>query len=499
LTYAPVWYGVNKIAGHIAQLPVNVFKASERGFDIDKRHSVQRLMKRPNAYQTSIVFRELLAVNSLLDGNGRAAIVRENGRIKELIPLLPHCTASGLVEGEKFHATRPHEDDRLRLFFRDINNTDNRNGLILLRDEDVLHVPGLSINGVTGIPLREIASRNFGASINSEKRLATQMENGFSGNLMLQAPPGVFRNQEDAEEFIEHFEKRHNSPDKAGKPGLLREGVTANILAMNNKDAEMIENRKFQRQDAALYLGLESILGDDNSVSYNSLTEKNMAYLSNTLNKWLRRWEEEMEFKLLPRRQFDSDSHLIRFDTSGLLKSDFKSQVEALTSLVTSTIFSRNDAREMLEMNPVEGGDKYENPAITIKEAPSKETEKPDAPDTPDTEVSDVSRKALDSHIGHLISVESNRVKDAAKNAKTIENFVGWMNHFYDKKWEKNFADNLESLGIDRNEATIYCDESRIRLLGVCDRSTLSNLAKNVEECVSSWKLRSSTIGGSNV
>lgn len=490
LTYAPIWYGVNKIAGHIAQLPVNVYKRLDEGAERDRRHNVHKLMKRPNVYQSSIVFRELLAVNSLLDGNGRAAIVRDGNRIVELIPMLPDCTTTGMVQGIKFHAVRPAPDDRLRLFFNDIDGKKTETGLILLDDIEVVHVPGLSLDGVKGVALRDIASRNFGASINAEKRLANQMENGFSGNLMLQAPSGVFRNEKDAEEFMDHFEKRHNSPDKAGKPGLLREGITANILAMNNKDAEMIDNRKFQRQDAALYLGLESILGDDQSVSYNSLEQKNLAYLMNTLNRWLRRWEEEMEYKLLPRRQFDNETHFIKFNTAALLKSDFQTTVASLGSLVTTTIFSRNEAREKLDMNPVDGGDKYENPAITPGE-PKQPDKNPPKEDKPST-----ARMAVESHIGHLIGVEASRVKQGATTAK---NFIQWMDNFYSKNWETKFADNLESVGVDRDESTIHCNESKRQLLEVCDNSKPETLVENVEKCVSNWKFRANKIGVNRV
>lgn len=488
LSYAPIWYGVSKISGHIAQLPICVYKRTDDGAERDRMHPIHRLMRRPNLYQSSIVFREQVATHSLLDGNGRAAIVKEGNRITELIPLLPECSSTWMIKGEKVHGTRPPEDDRIRKFFKPVVNENSETGVIMLEDSEVVHIPGLSLNGVTGVALRDFASRNIGASINAEKRLANQMENGFSGNLMLSAPTGVFRNEKDAEEFINAFEKRHNSPDKAGKPGLLREGITANILAMNNKDAEMIDNRKFQRQDAALYLGLESILGDDASVSYNSLEQKNLAYLMNCLNRWLKRWEEELEYKLLSGRQYDAESHFIRFNTAALLKSDFQSTVAALGALVTNTIFSRNEAREKLDMNAVEGGDKYENPAITpgVQEEP-----KPDPKPEPKPEKTQ-QKQAVVAHLSHLIGVEANRIKSAAATAK---NFVSWMDNFYGKNFETNFADNLENLGIDRDEARVHCEESKRRLLEVCGNSTADTLVANVKLCVENWKTRANYIG----
>jgi len=53
LSYAPIWYGVNKIAGHIGQLPVCVYKRLDQGADRERAHPVARVMRKPNAYQTS--------------------------------------------------------------------------------------------------------------------------------------------------------------------------------------------------------------------------------------------------------------------------------------------------------------------------------------------------------------------------------------------------------------------------------------------------------------
>lgn len=489
LSYAPVWNGVSKIAGHIAQLPIGVYKRLDRGAERDRTHNVHRLMRRPNAYQTSSIFREVIATHSLLEGNGRAAIVRNGSMVSELIPLDPNCTTTIMHGGVKVHGTRPPKDDRLRLFFKPVESEKGaEDGLIVLEDAQVLHVLGLSLDGVNGIALRKIAERNIGASINAEKRLANQMENGFAGRLMLHAPKGAFRDSKDAEEFLDKFDKRHNSPEKAGKTGMLREGITAEILASSNKDAEMIENRRFQRQDAALYLGLESILGDDQSVSYNSLEQKNLAYLMNCLNKWLKRWEEEMEYKLLPKRQFESEEYFIRFNTAALLKSDFKSTVESLGSLVTSTIFSRNEARDKLDMNPVEGGDVYENPNTKPGTAA--------APAAPEPPAKTTARNAINSRLAHMISVESGKVIDAARQASEKgKNFLQWLDDFYGAKWSSKLADVLEEIGIDREESTAHCAESKRRLIEVCDYSQPENLVENVTKCVSTWENRANSIG----
>lgn len=477
IEYPAIWYGVNKLSGHIAQLPIYVneldaeFKTTTRRRD----HAVAKLLRKPNSYQTASVHREQIAAQSVLNGNGRAAIVVENGRITELIPLLPECTATGMLMGEKVHASRPPADDRLRMFFDVIEGNDPENGVIGLKDEQVLHIPGLSLDGVVGVPLIEAAKRNLMTSLAMEQRLATQMEKGFQGNIMLQAPQGVFRKQKDALEYLDWFEKRHHTKDKGGKPGLLREGITANLLAMNNTDAQFKEQRLLQRQDAALWLGLEQILGDDTSVSYNSLEQKNLAYLMNTLNKWLKRWEEEMECKLLGAAEFESGRYTIRFNTAALLKSDYQSTIASLAQAVSATILNRNEARSVIDMNPVDGGDAFSNPNTSSggESEPMSEPEDDDAMDDEPPRIEQAARMATQKRLENLIQVEINRVcQAAAKNA----DFEGWVEWFYGS-WEPKLSGWLDDIGIDPSLAGPHCAQSKgLLLAGVESGAAVSDI-----------------------
>ncbi|MCA9130905.1 MAG: phage portal protein, partial [Planctomycetales bacterium] len=248
------------------------------------------------------------------------------------------------------------------------------------------------------------------------------------------------------------------------------------------RDAEMTDNRKFQRQDAALWLGLEQILGDDSSVSYNSLEQKNLAYLMNCLNRWLVRWEEELAYKLLSTLEFQNDSHYIKFNSAALLRSDHKTTVESLSLAINSTIMSPNEAREKLDMLPYDGGDTHQNPAITPGGS-AMET---------DTVVVDTGNAAVVARLQHLIGVEARRVEQAASKGR---NYVGWVDAFYADNWEPKLANWFEELGIDRDAASTYCRESKRRLLDVCDYSTNDTLASNISKCVSTWKNRANTIG----
>lgn len=498
LKYPPIWFGVDKISSSIAQMPIVLYRKKERGSDKVIKHPVAKLMRRPNKSQTSFAFFRQLMLHAMLDGNGRAAVVRdESGRPIELIPLNPMYTLSIVSFGEKYHVTRPPEWDRLRLFFNPMNEEQARQkeGIIVIDDKDVVHILGLSEDGIQGIPLRKVGAPSIRAGLNAQNRVCSQMEKGFSGRLFFQVPTGVLRSKTEIDEFLEHVKKRHAGA-KGDDVGVLREGITANVIDMNNQEAEMAATRLFQRQDASLLLGLESMPGDHDSVSYNSAEQKALAFIQ-MLGKWVTQIEQEFEFKLLTPAEYDRKTYILRAQPGVLLKTDMKTSAETIAGLVRGEIITPNEGREKLDMNPIEGGDTLRNPAITPATPGTSTEPKP----TNQTMTPLAARRneisATQSRISHMIGVESRNVANAAKKATDKKlSFIDWVGDFYSKKWEPKFADCVEEFGIDRNEASKHCLESKRRLLDVAKESTTDKLGENVASCVADWKNRATTILG---
>jgi HK97 family phage portal protein len=440
LETAPFWYGVNRISGNIATLPLNVMRNLNPGAEKDVNHWAHRVLrKRPNVYQTPFVFKQTETARAILWGNSRSYIYRDRTN-PELIPLRPDATITGMVDGEKWHCTMPDKDCRL-VRFEDFAEQmmGNPQKTVMLPDSDVLHICGFG-DGVSGLSLFQVARQSLEVSLGSDKRAANQMTRGFAGKVMLEAPEDspVFRDQKQAEEFLKDFKEKHGADGSADEIGLLRGGVKANVLQMSNRDAEFIEQRKFQRQEAALWLMLESILGDDESVSYNSEEQKQLAYLKNCLSNWLVRWEEECSYKLLSPTEHFGDSHYIKFNTGSLLRTDTKTTYETLGLGITHRIISPNEARDKIDMNPYEGGDVFENPAIS--------------PGTATLETETIDAQATIAHLEHLMKVEEKRVNDMIARGDSHQRIDKW----YDG-WAARLGDNIEKLGGDRIAAQNHC------------------------------------------
>lgn len=481
VTYAAVKFCVDKISSHIGQLPLNLHKITRDRNEKDLKHVGYRLMRiRPNAYQTPYMFKRQLMTHALLWGNARAYIWRGPLGI-ELIPLMPDRCDSMLLDGEKFHFYLLNRDERLFLaddIQREIERARKENRkpeIVILPDSDVLHWHGLGFDGVKGKSVIEMARYSWGVGIGQMQIERNQQKKGYAGGLMLNAPPGAFRKEQDAKQFLEEFRK-HNTGESGEVVGMLREGITANVMAMKNSDAQFVESKKFSREDVMMWFAMPTMPGDSESVSYNSLEQKNLTYRIDCLGPWMTVIEEECEAKLLTQAEV-RNGYYFKFNDGAILRTDKQTTSQIASTLISARVINPNEAREWFDMNPYEGGDEFENPAVTPG-TPGQSQD--DAPD-PNSQ-----NMAALSTIEHMIGVESSRVIAACKSP----NFISKIERFYNK-WEQTFADKLESIGLDRDLATEHCQESKDRLFAIADSvTTKEELASEVALAVEDWPTR---------
>lgn len=483
LTYAPVWNCVSRITGAFSVMPLNIHRELGRNKTIQLRHSSYQLFRwRANAYQTPGVFKQQMICHALLWGNARAFIVRDgSGRPIELLPILPDSSDTFLVKGEKWHVAILDPEDRIKLLSSGEEVSPEQ--LTWFKDEDVWHIPGLGFDGLKGKSLINLAKQSWGVGLDAEKHVAKQQKKGYAGGLMLEAPTGAFRQEKEAQEFLTNFRKNHEGADNAGTIGMLREGIKANVMAMSNSDAQFIEQRRFQREDAALWFVMQSILGDSSGNSYASLEQKNLAYRMECLAPWSTKIEEESDMKLLTKSERRRGFYH-KFNDGALLRTEKKATMEFISQGITARVLNPNEAREMLDLNPYDGGDEYVNPNTIAK---GSETEKPDKTEE-DPEKKDAATR---SRINQLIDVECKRVAESARKASEQGlNFLQWVDNFYDKNWQPKLMSVFDELGLEDSRAIDWCRESKERLLSCCDYSTVETLPENVANCVFSWKIR---------
>jgi HK97 family phage portal protein len=469
----PAWYAHNKLTGDFARLPIDV-----------KRVQGEGAVK----IQSPTVFKAQLLSHALLKGNGRAAIIRNGSSIDELIPMMPEQTWSIVYEGEKYHVYKPDDQTKKELF--DAYDTDD-NGYLVFHDSIVLHINGFSYDGVEGLGLLDLANVTFGNSKEAVKFQNNQIQKGFRGKLFLEAPPGMLRKENEAQDFIDAFNAKEAGSDNAGKAGLLREGVKANAVSMSNSDAQFVELQKFNRQDIGMLFGLEGMPGDGETNSYASREQNALAYLQ-CLDRWLVQFEEQCDMKL----RTDSEKRLgriyFKFNTAAILRTDLKSTIDAFSIAISSRIMNPNECRAKLDLNPYIGGDEFINPNIQQANGESSQGENEDDPADDEDEASEEEDESDDSPTNNaravevmlrdLIKTEGNNAINAAGKGQ----FVAWIGKNY-AKWQSKLADKVEAIGLDRDSARIHCEESARQLAELAAKHGPKDLQNAVRNTVETW------------
>jgi HK97 family phage portal protein len=486
------WYSLNKICGHIGSLPLNLYyRPDDEDAEIARLHPAYWLVRRrPNALMTASAWRETMQHHALLHGDGRSAIVRNGrGEPSELILMRPDAWAIVVEPGR----TIAGQNVPARKWHVRIDDPEAR-----IADADCLHIMGLSDDGFAGLGVIEAAKQALGLAIAQQTRAVMSEKNGARLKFLLKAPPGAFRNEQDAKAFIDRFNEFHSGSENADKVGLIREGLAVEQISQTNSEAQAIESRKFSRQDIGLLFCVEQMLGDDSSVSYNSLEMKNQAYINNCLQRWMVRWEEECAAKLLTSTQYDSDEYYFKFVTAALLKGTTADRYKVYQIARQIGVLSANEVRELEDMNERDddGGDSYDNPAITTTQAapaqpsPQRDDDSDNGEmDTDEPALAARLRKVVASRLMVAVKVEISRVEQAAA---TQANFVSWLDEFY-ANWSDRMATVISECDGPQSLAAEWVADSRNRLLEVAGRVS-SGLGEAVRAECALWTERANQL-----
>lgn len=492
LGYPPAFNCINKIAGHVGYLPLNLHErdqSDERKKNLAEKLPAHWLVKcQPNPLMSPLVMRQTVQAHSLWNGNGRAYIQRNlRGEPVGLWPLPPGRCSTVLIEtnGDEVDAGAVVQGkvvSKWHVFRKD--NGDK----VPIPDRDVLHIPGLGYDGVQGYAIMDLAREWLGLAKSQNKAVGGNFKNSARPGIIIKAPDGAFKTQAEAAAWLANFNANHAGPANDGKASMMTGGMDAMTLAASARESQWQEQRIFSRQDAAIWYGVEQMLGDDSSVSYRSLEEKNRAYVTNCLMRWLTAWEQECWAKLLTTQQRESQNYYFRFVLAALLRGSLLDRYQAYAIGKQNEFLSTNDIRESEDMDAIDGGDEYINPIINTRDGATKPSDQSPASPTQNNAMAARLKAMISSRLGELSQVEANRVKSAAEAAT---NFCEWVDNFYNST---QFTARIEStfsvVGLSSASAADYAGESKRQLLGVADRCTQEQLPGEVARVVASWASR---------
>lgn len=326
LSLSAVYACVYKIAGTLAQLPLELIKVDGRSRERVKTHPAYYVTQvQPNAYCTPFEFWETITAHAVLRGAGYALIERSGSGVAQSMTVLhPDDVERREMNGAYIYRVRNEftvqPDDMLEIFNL------HRASPISIHRENL---------GLTKA-VQDYGAQYFGNG--------GQMTGVLSSDTPLKA------------EQMEVIQRSWNKSMHTAGTKLLPFGFRYNRVSITPDEAQFINTRKLQAEEICRIFSVPpSLIQLDTQTTFSNVEQQSMQFTRHTLAPWAKRIEQELNRKLLT--TFESDEYQFRFQMGELHRGDMAGRAAFYQQGLQGGWVTINEVREMEGLNPLQFGD----------------------------------------------------------------------------------------------------------------------------------------------
>lgn len=333
----------------VGKLPLKLLKYNERnGVETARKHELYYILHdRPNPYMTASTFWSTVEYNRNHYGN---AYVWIQGAGKDMkLWILPSTSVEVWYDDAKVLADQP-----------DIYYRYSAGGKVYqFGSEEILHFKSSNtLDGIVGVSVQDQLKMTIGGAVKSQKMLNRMYESGFTAKAVLQYTGNL--NDENVKAFVQGIETY-------AKGGLSEEDIKniipiplgSQLTPLNVKlgDNQFIEVKQYTALQIASAFGIKPYqIGDYTKSSYASAEAQQLSFYVDTLLYIIKQYEEELTYKLLSYEEIEKGYHF-KFNVGVILRADLKTQIETLVKAINGGLYKANEARSLMDLESVEGGD----------------------------------------------------------------------------------------------------------------------------------------------
>lgn len=346
MRYSAVFACNRVLAETLASCPVFLYeKTNDNNRQVVTNSNLHEIMHDiPNPDMTPTAFKEAGVSNINFGGNFFAQKVRNSyGDIIQLRPIM-------------WHRIRMKPDQATGTLQYFLDGSDKP-----LTRENILHIPGLTLDGYLGVTPLEFAQATLKIGIYQDTFQENFYQNGVMSSGIFQYPNEL--SETAFQRLKEELKKNYSGLKNAGVPMILEGGGQFKDVSMKLTDAQFIESKRFQIEDICRFYRVPLHLVQDLSRSTNNNIEhQSLEFIIYTMLPWFKRWEENLNLQLLEsadRRR----GRYFEFKIDSLLRGDAQARAQAYATGRQWGWLSVNDIRRLENMNTIPNGDIYLQPA----------------------------------------------------------------------------------------------------------------------------------------
>lgn len=335
-----VYRSIALLAGLIGALPLQSYRRQG-----DTRTRIRTaVIDNPHPDATAFEVFEYVGQSLLTHGNAYLEKHRDGlGRVAELHPIHPDAVVDVVRKDE----------------WRTPTNKSGKRFCVLegttrswYTPWDILHIPGLSYDGLTGMSPIALARQAIGAGIAAEAFGARM----FERNALV---PGVLQTDSElkqpaAERLQQMWHEKTSGAANQWKIPVLDRGAKFQPITIPLEHVQFLETRKFSVTEVARLFGLPPhLVGDvERSTSWGSgIEQQNMQMLTFTVDPWLVRIEQRFTREVVA-----DTSQYVRFNRAALLRADTAARFMAYQRAINNSWMSADEIRALEEMDPLPDG-----------------------------------------------------------------------------------------------------------------------------------------------
>lgn len=401
-----VYACVSLLAETVGSLPLHLFRRiddrnRERIREVPLRWPgslARTLHESPNPEMTGQEYWETVQGHVELWGNHFSYIVRAgDGRPQELWPLRP----------DQMEVLVPRERRGLPIGGRRYVYTLPTGEKIGLNRNQVLHVRDFATDGVVGLSKITVARLAVGID-----QAAGEYAGRFFGSSAI--PGGILKTdaqltREKAQRLRETWESVVGGLDNAQRIAVLHSGIEWEQVGIPPKDAQFIELRRFQLEEAARMWRIPPhLLGDTTKESSwgTGIEQMTIGFVVYTLGPKLKRLEDAISRDLADPdagRTLSDESLFAEFRVQGLVRGDLKARSEFYSKGIQDGWLTPEDARALENLPFIPGLDRSRIPANFVLLDGAGRPEQPSPPPEGNGQSpSDAARAAYEEMIREL-------------------------------------------------------------------------------------------------
>ena len=342
LGLSAMFRAVSLISGTLASLPLRTLTDTAGG----QSDVVRSVFDNPDGpdHQTQFEWEETLFAHLIIHGKAGALKVRNQaGAVVRLALVHPLCFYPEEPTLEEY-ADPAKMMPRGGIWFKVTLNDATQ---VRLDADDFWYVPAMSLNGIHGLGLLQVARNALGTSIAGDRAAAKMFSNGalISG---LATPEDDFEPDE-LPQMRQELDRGLTGYENAGGIALVNRRMKFTPWTLSAVDAQFLQSRQFQIEDVARWTGVPPhlLMQTEKQTSWGTgVEEQNRALGRTVLNPWATRFEGRGT-RLLgrPRR--------IEIDFIGLERPSPDREIELDLSQVAAGVMTVDEYRRKRGWTPL--------------------------------------------------------------------------------------------------------------------------------------------------